>query len=61
MAIRRNVSPDDVGMRVLDAVARSEFFIFTHEEPRTWIEQRHARILAGFDSIARYNASEHAT
>jgi hypothetical protein len=38
-----------------------EFFIFTHEEPRTWIEERHARILAGFDSIARYNASEPAT
>jgi hypothetical protein len=55
------MSPDDVGMRVLDAVARSEFFIFTHEEPRSWIEQRHARILAGFDSIERYNASEHAT
>lgn len=55
------LSPDDVGRRVLDAVARSEFFIFTHEEPRTWIEDRHARILAGFDSIARYNASEHPT
>lgn len=41
------LSPDDVGRRVLDAVARSEFFIFTHEEPRTWIEDRHARILAG--------------
>ena len=25
------LSPDDVGMRVLDAVARSEFFIFTHD------------------------------
>jgi hypothetical protein len=48
-------------MRVLDAVARSEFFIFTHEEPRAWIEQRHARILEGFDSIARYNAGERAT
>ncbi len=55
------LSPDDVGRRVLDAVARSEFFIFTHEEPRAWIEERHARILAGFDSIARYNANEHAT
>jgi NAD(P)-dependent dehydrogenase (short-subunit alcohol dehydrogenase family) len=52
------LSPDDVGRRVLDAVARSEFFIFTHEEPRAWIEDRHARIMAGFDSIARYNASE---
>ena len=54
------LSPDDVGRRVLDAVARSEFFIFTHEEPRAWIEDRHARILAGFDSIARYNISERA-
>jgi NAD(P)-dependent dehydrogenase (short-subunit alcohol dehydrogenase family) len=52
------LAPDDVGRRVLDAVARSEFFIFTHEEPRAWIEARHARLLAGFDSIARYNASE---
>jgi NAD(P)-dependent dehydrogenase (short-subunit alcohol dehydrogenase family) len=54
------LSPDDVGRRVLDAVARSEFFIFTHEEPRAWIEDRHARILAGLDSIARYNISERA-
>ena len=55
------LSPDDVGKRVLDAVARSEFFIFTHEEPRAWIEERHARLLAGFDSIARYNAGQDAT
>jgi NAD(P)-dependent dehydrogenase (short-subunit alcohol dehydrogenase family) len=52
------LAPDDVGRRVLDAVAASEFFIFTHEDPRQWIEDRHARILAGFDSIARYNARE---
>jgi NAD(P)-dependent dehydrogenase (short-subunit alcohol dehydrogenase family) len=52
------LSPDDVGNRVLDAVARSEFFIFTHEEPRAWIEARHARLMAGFDSIERYNAGE---
>jgi hypothetical protein len=54
------LSPDEVGPRVLDAVARKEFFIFTHEEPRAWIEKRHARLLAGFDSIARYNAGERA-
>ena len=52
------LAPDAVGRRVLDAIARSEFFIFTHEEPRAWIEARHARLLAGFDSIARYNAGE---
>jgi NAD(P)-dependent dehydrogenase (short-subunit alcohol dehydrogenase family) len=55
------LSPDDVGKRVLDAVARSEFFIFTHEEPRAWIEERHARLLAGFDSIERYNAGQDTT
>jgi NAD(P)-dependent dehydrogenase (short-subunit alcohol dehydrogenase family) len=54
------LSPDDVGNRVLDAVARNEFFIFTHEQPRAWIEARHARLLAGFDSIASYNARERA-
>lgn len=53
--------PDDVGRRVLDAVARREFFIFTHEEPREWIEARHARLMAGFDSIARYNRNEGAS
>ena len=52
------LAPDDVGKRVLDAVARGEFFIFTHEEPREWIEARHQRLMAGFDSIARYNARE---
>jgi NAD(P)-dependent dehydrogenase (short-subunit alcohol dehydrogenase family) len=50
--------PDDVGRRVLDAVAAGEFFIFTHEEPRAWIEKRHARLMAGFDSVERYNAKE---
>jgi NAD(P)-dependent dehydrogenase (short-subunit alcohol dehydrogenase family) len=52
------LAPDEVGKRVLDAVAGGEFFIFTHEEPREWIEARHRRLIAGFDSIERYNARE---
>jgi NAD(P)-dependent dehydrogenase (short-subunit alcohol dehydrogenase family) len=52
------IPPDDVGRRVLDAVAKAEFFIFTHEEPREWIEARHQRLIAGFDSLERYNAGE---
>jgi NAD(P)-dependent dehydrogenase (short-subunit alcohol dehydrogenase family) len=52
------LAPDEVGKRMLDAIARGEFFIFTHEEPREWIEVRHQRLMAGFDSIARYNARE---
>jgi NAD(P)-dependent dehydrogenase (short-subunit alcohol dehydrogenase family) len=55
------IHPDDVGRRVLDAVAAKEFFIFTHEEPRAWIEKRHARLMDGFDSIARYNAKDRGT
>jgi NAD(P)-dependent dehydrogenase (short-subunit alcohol dehydrogenase family) len=55
------LAPDDVGRRVLDAIARKEFFIFTHEESRAWIGARHARLLAGFDSIERYNARERET
>jgi NAD(P)-dependent dehydrogenase (short-subunit alcohol dehydrogenase family) len=52
------LAPDEVGRRVLDGVAHGEFFLFTHEEPRSWIEQRHDRILAGFDALARYNARQ---
>jgi NAD(P)-dependent dehydrogenase (short-subunit alcohol dehydrogenase family) len=55
------IEPDDVGRRVLDAVVAGEFFIFTHEEPRAWIEARHERLLAGFDSIERYNKRKDAT
>jgi NAD(P)-dependent dehydrogenase (short-subunit alcohol dehydrogenase family) len=54
----QGIEPDDVGRRVLDAVAAKEFFIFTHEEPREWIEKRHARLMEGFDSVERYNAKE---
>jgi hypothetical protein len=42
-------------------VTQGEFFIFTHEEPRAWIEARHQRLLAGFDSIASYNARRRGT
>jgi NAD(P)-dependent dehydrogenase (short-subunit alcohol dehydrogenase family) len=52
------ILPDDVGRRVLDAIAKNEFFIFTHEEPREWIEARHQRLMTGFDSIERYHAQE---
>jgi NAD(P)-dependent dehydrogenase (short-subunit alcohol dehydrogenase family) len=55
------LTPDEVGTRVLDAVTQEEFFIFTHEEPREWIEVRHQRLLAGFDSIASYNARGRGT
>jgi NAD(P)-dependent dehydrogenase (short-subunit alcohol dehydrogenase family) len=57
----QGIEPDDVGRRVLDAVAAREFFIFTHEEPRAWIEKRHARLMDGFDSVERYNKRKGGT
>jgi hypothetical protein len=47
--------PDAVGERVLQAIRDGEFFVFTHEEPRAWIEERHRRLMAGFDAVERYN------
>ena len=55
----RALPPDDVGKRVLDAVARSGILhLLTHEEPRRRIEERHAAPDGRFDSIERYNAGQ---
>jgi NAD(P)-dependent dehydrogenase (short-subunit alcohol dehydrogenase family) len=51
------MSPDSVGERVLHAIRNDEFFVFTHPEARSRIEQRYARIIAGFDAAARYYAT----
>jgi NAD(P)-dependent dehydrogenase (short-subunit alcohol dehydrogenase family) len=50
--------PDEVGERLVQAIRDNEFFVFTHEEPRAWIEERHRRMMAGFDSVARYNRAK---
>ena len=47
--------PDIVGERVVHAIRGDEFFVFTHEAPRAWIEERHRRLMEGFDRAARYN------
>lgn len=57
MRMAAGMSPDAVGARVLHAIRHDEFFVFTHEAPRAWIEARHARLMAAFDDAARYNAT----
>lgn len=47
-------SPDQIGERVVAAIRGREFFIFTHAEPREWLDRRHARIMAAFDDLDRY-------
>ena len=49
-AIREHgVSPDYVAQRVLRALHDQEFFIFTDSSARAVIEERHRRILEGFE------------
>jgi NAD(P)-dependent dehydrogenase (short-subunit alcohol dehydrogenase family) len=48
------MDPDEVGRRVLAAVSANEPYIVTHPEFRTSVEDRHARLLHGFDQAAAF-------
>lgn len=48
------LSADAVGEHVVHAIRSNEYFIFTHPQARDRVEQRHARMLAGFAAAARY-------
>jgi NAD(P)-dependent dehydrogenase (short-subunit alcohol dehydrogenase family) len=55
--IADGLAPIEVGERLLRAIQDEEFFVFTHSEPRAWIEARHRRILDAFDRIAEIEES----
>ncbi|HEY1932234.1 MAG TPA: SDR family NAD(P)-dependent oxidoreductase [Acetobacteraceae bacterium] len=48
------LSADAVGKHVVHAIRHDEYFIFTHPEARDRVEERHARMMAGFDAARRY-------
>jgi hypothetical protein len=50
------VHPDVIGRRLLAAMRAGEFFVFTHDETRAWLDERHERIRAAYDDLERYNA-----
>ncbi len=50
-ALATGMSPDKVGERVVRGLRNGDFYIFTHDEPKPWLEQRFARILAAFDRV----------
>jgi NAD(P)-dependent dehydrogenase (short-subunit alcohol dehydrogenase family) len=51
------LSADAVGDHVVHAIRTNEYFVFTHPEARARVEERHARMLAGFDAAAHYTAT----
>lgn len=52
------ISGDEAGQRVRQAIVDNEFFVFTHPRTRAWIEDRHRRLMAGFDANDRYMAGQ---
>jgi short-subunit dehydrogenase len=56
IALSDGMKPDEVGERVLRAIADGEFYILTHIETKAWLLERHARIIAAFDQIARFDS-----
>jgi len=57
--IAAGLDPDDVGRRVLDGIRAGQFYLITHPETRSWLEKRHAGIMAAYDFADRWVA-EHA-
>ncbi len=51
------LSADAVGRHVVHAIRHDEYFVFTHPDARSRVEERHARMLAGFDAAEDYIAA----
>ncbi len=51
--VMNGISAETVGERVAEAVARDEFYIFTHPDMRPLVEARFARIMEAFDAAER--------
>ena len=53
--IRDGWAPERVGQRVVEAIRSGEFYVFTHVAMQQPVEQRHARIQAGFAKAALWS------
>jgi NAD(P)-dependent dehydrogenase (short-subunit alcohol dehydrogenase family) len=51
--LRTGLSPEVVAARTLEAVAEGQLYVFTHPDMRGAIDERDARIEAGFESADR--------
>ncbi len=47
--LKKGLNPDVVGEQVLEAIIDDQPYIFTDPSLRSWVENRFARILAGYD------------
>ena len=47
--IAAGLHPDQIGRRVLDGIRADQFYLITHPETRSWVQDRHARLMAAYD------------
>ena len=52
------MSPDEVARRIVAGVAADQFYIFTHSETRALVEERHARLMAAYDFMERWERED---
>ncbi|MBV8841039.1 MAG: SDR family NAD(P)-dependent oxidoreductase, partial [Alphaproteobacteria bacterium] len=50
------LEPDTVGERVVRAIRRNEFYVFTHMHTKDWLMARHQRIIDAFDECEAWIA-----
>ncbi len=58
--LKKGLNPDVVGEQVLEAIIDDQSYIFTDPSLRTWVENRFARILAGYDWADQCEALKNA-
>jgi NAD(P)-dependent dehydrogenase (short-subunit alcohol dehydrogenase family) len=56
--IAGGLAPDEVGARVLAGISAGEFYLITHPETRSWVTQRHARLMAAYDFADAWEAKQ---
>lgn len=54
--IASGMAPDELGRRVLDGISAGQFYLITHPETRSWLQDRQARIMAAYDHADRWEA-----
>jgi len=54
------LEPDTVGERVVRAIRRNEFYVFTHMHTKDWLLARHKRIIDAFDECEAWIAESAA-
>jgi NAD(P)-dependent dehydrogenase (short-subunit alcohol dehydrogenase family) len=52
--IAAGLHPDQIGRRVLDGIRAEQFYLITHPETRSWVEERHAKLMAAYDFADRW-------